>query len=177
MNSKIPSLKITIISFLLFFINAFLLMYFGHFLKEYSDVPKIDFQINGYTIDTVKELFLDYGKSGRNLYFWMTIIDIPFPFLVAFFGYSYFGYTWKKWNFKIIYKLIIIAGFSFCLFDNIENLLIFKMLNNYPILNETEIMISSISTKIKLISLIIVYTAVPITLIISLIKLIIKKST
>jgi len=107
MNSKIPSLKITIISFLLFFINAFLLMYFGHFLKEYSDVPKIDFQINGYTIDTVKELFSDYGKSGRNLYFWMTIIDIPFPFLVAFFGYSYFGYTWKKWNFKIVYKFIV----------------------------------------------------------------------
>jgi len=177
MNSKIPSLKITIISFILFFINAFLLMYYGHFLKDYSTMPKIDFQLSGYTIDTVKKLFSDYGKSGRNLYYWLTILDSPFPFFVALFGYSYFGYTWKKWNIKAVYTLLIIAGFSFCIFDNIENILIFKMLNNFPNLNETEIMISSISTKIKLISLIIVYIAIPITLITSFIKLKIKKST
>ena len=151
MNSNIPSLKITIISFLLFSINAFLLMYYGHFLKEYSSIQKIDFQLNGYTINTIKALFSEYGISGRKLYFWLTVIDTPFPFLVALFGYSYFGYTWKKWNFKTIYKLLVLASLSFCLFDNIENILIFRMLHNYPVLNEVEIIISSISTKIKLI--------------------------
>lgn len=170
MNSKIPSLNTTIVAFLLFSINGFLLTYYGLSLKEYSAVPKIDFQLGGYTIETIRSLFLDYGQVGRDLYFWLTIIDSPFPFVVAFFGYAYFGYTWKKWNVKPVYTFLLMAGFSFCVFDLIENTLIFRMLHNYPELNETEIMISSISTKIKLISLMIVYSAIPITLLASLFK-------
>lgn len=69
MNSKIPSLTITIVAFLLFSINGFLLTYYGLSLKEYSAVPKIDFQLGGYTIETIRSLFLEYGQAGRDLYF------------------------------------------------------------------------------------------------------------
>ena len=170
MKNYIPTKKLTILSFIFFAINATALTVFGKTLARYSNLSKLDFQFKGYNIAFVTKLFTDYGVEGRNTYFWLNILDIVFPFFVALLGFCYFGYSWKKWNYKIVWFVLIIASFSFCLFDTIENIFVFRMLAKFPNFSEIEVMISSISTQIKLISLLIIYIAIPITFLISIIK-------
>ncbi len=70
---------------MLFATNAIALTYYGKMLEKYSETSKLDFQIGGYNDTIVKTLFAEYGSQGRQTYFWLTLLDIPFPFLVAFF--------------------------------------------------------------------------------------------
>lgn len=155
--------KKAIIAFIPFLINAIALSVFGKDLKQFSKIPKLDFQIKGYNINSVVNLFAEYGSNGREKYYLLTLLDIPFPFFVALFGLSYFGFTWKKWNYKKLWIILMIACFSFLIFDCLENYFVIRMLNKFPKLNANEINISSLATQIKLISLLIIYLFIIIT--------------
>jgi|GEM_PF-5130032 len=170
MKNYIPTKKLTILSFVLFVINSLALMILGKSLAKFSGSQKLDFQISGYDQSFITRLFTDYGPEGRGTYFWLTVVDTPFPFLLAFFGVCYFGYTWKKWNYNMIWLVLVVASLSFCLFDTIENIFVYRMLANFPMLTSTEILISSLSTQIKLISLLIVYVAIQITFVAGIVR-------
>ncbi|WP_166967578.1 hypothetical protein [Yeosuana marina] len=133
-------------------------------------MPKLDFRLSGYNITEVTQYFNLLGNSGRETYLWLNVLDTPFPFVLAFFGFCYFSFTWKKWNIKTVYFLLITASFSFMIFDTVENISIYSMLNSFPALNTNIISISSLATQIKLYSLFVVYGALPITLLISIIR-------
>ena len=103
MKPYIPSKKRCFLSFLLFVATAIALTVWGKDLARYSCLSKLDFQIRGYDIGFVTRLFTDYGLAGRNAYFWLTMFDMLFPFCVAFFGYCYFSYTWRKWHYTFVW--------------------------------------------------------------------------
>lgn len=168
--SAIVKPKVILVFFFLFLVNAVTLVIGGKKLSLYSKLPKLDFLFNGYDATLINNLFLEYGVEGRNIYFWLNIIDIPFPVFVVLFCYGYFAYTWKKWNFKWVFHALITLALFFFIFDSIENFFIYQMLIHFPLLNSNEIFISSISTKIKLISLLLVYLAIPTTLLVSIYK-------
>lgn len=164
------SKKNVIISFVLFLFNAILLEIAGKLLATYSDLPKLDFRLGGYNTSDVSYYLTTLGDPGRSVYFTINLIDIPFPFLLSLFSFYYFSYTWKKWNIKTIYIFLITSALSFLVFDTLENGFIYLLLTNYPVLNSSIICIATVSTQIKLFSLIVIYTFLPITFIFSLIK-------
>lgn len=170
MKQIVITKKLTILSFTIFLLNAIALEMGGKILLGYSALPKLDFRISGYNIADLNQYFNILGDSGRETYFWLNVLDTPFPFLLAFFGFCYFSFTWKKWNIKPLYFLLITASFSFMIFDSVENISIYSMLYSFPALSMNIISISSLATQIKLYSLFVVYGALPITLIISIIR-------
>lgn len=157
------------ILFVLFLLNALILSYLGSGLKIYTDLPKLDFMLHGYSITDVQNLFDAYGEEGLHTYFWLTIIDIPFPFILFMFVYGYSATTLKKWNLWL-YSFVMAAVSSFLLFDIIENILIlFLILIGVNTVGDFWIAISSLATQIKLFSLIIVYASLILTWLVSVI--------
>lgn len=162
--------KSAIISFGLFLLNAVALEIGGKGLSKFSNSPKLDFRLGGYNAENVLLYFNQLGDAGREYYFWINVLDTPFPFLLALFGCCYFSITWKKWGVKPIFYLLIIASFLFMIFDTVENILVFQLLDSFPELHNSVISIASLVTKIKLLSLFVVYGALPITLIVSVLR-------
>lgn len=165
-----PGWKITLFSFLLFFLNAFALVYYGKGLEHYSTKPKLDFQVGGYDLAFVRTLFQEYGQNGLKYYYFLTLIDIPFPFVVLFFGLMYAAYTWKKWGVTILWIVLSSAAVSFWVFDIIENFFLLRMMEHYPDLSAREIFWSSLCTRLKLDSLFVFYSGVILTFIFSLLR-------
>lgn len=163
-------------SFIPFFINAVALTIFGKELDRFSTIAKLDYQLNGYDRKFILHLFSQYGLQGRATYHFLTILDISFPFLLFLFGFFYFGFTWCKWRCVLIWKLLLFFCGCFLVFDCIENYCVLKILYNYPNLNNVTVYISSWATRIKLVSLIIVYSFMIITVIVQVYKLIRGKS-
>ncbi len=165
-----PSKSMTVVSFILFLINAVALVIFGKKLSPYSALPKLDFHLAGYDAALVQQLFTEYGEAGRGVYFWLTVLDTPFPFVVAFFGICYFSYTWRAWSYPMVWRVLIAASYGFCVFDVVENALIYRFLATFPNISPVGVAICSISTQVKLISLLTIYLAAPVTLLVSLLR-------
>ena len=147
--------------FVLFILNAVALTYFGAGLKAYTDLPKLDFMIGGYTQETILQLIAAYGNEGLNLYYWLTVLDMPFPFLVFGFTLGYVVSKLKTWNYRWFATVIMISAYAFLLFDLIENITVFALFDHgFEWVGEQWIAISSLATQIKLISLALIYLSI-----------------
>ena len=145
--------------FILFAINAIALTYFGGYLKEYTPLPKLDFMISGYTKTNIMSLISAYGDSGINVYYWLTILDMPFPFLLFGFTVGYVVPQLQKWCYTNLARLVFVLVGAFLLFDMIENITVLILLKyGFTWVGDRWITISSVATQIKLISLILVYS-------------------
>jgi len=145
--------------FSLFLINAIALTYFGNDLKQYTDLPKLDFMLGGYTRQTIVALIAAYGAKGLKTYYLLTMLDMPFPFLVFGFAVGYAVSHLRIWHYKRAATLVLIAAGSILFFDLVENMTIFVLFEKgTEWVGDTWIVISSMATQIKLVSLAFVYT-------------------
>lgn len=98
-------------------------------IPEGIELPKkMDFRPFSSARDFV-EVFGVYGASGRNLYFWIDVVDMIFPFpLVLCFGGIY---TKAAARFGLPVSLNLFS-FGFLIFDLLENSLMFYFLNVWP---------------------------------------------
>jgi len=145
--------------FILFAINAIALTYFGGYLKEYTPLPKLDFMISGYTKTNIMALISAYGDSGINVYYWLTILDMPFPFLLFGFTVGYVIPRLQKWCCTDLTRLVFVLVGAFLLFDVIENITVLILLKHgFTWIGDRWIAISSVATQIKLMSLILIYS-------------------
>ena len=162
--------------FILFILNGIALSYFSAELKVYTDLPKLDFMLGGYTQETIIELIGAYGDEGLELYYWLTILDMPFPFLVFGFALGYGVYKLKKWEYPWLETLIKISAYAFLVFDLVENFTVFFLYGSgFEWVNQTWIMISSLATQIKLIALLVIYISTLLLWIVTLLQTIKKK--
>ena len=145
--------------FILFVINAIALTYFGGYLKEYTPLPKLDFMICGYTKTTIISLISAYGDRGSNIYYWLTILDMPFPFLLFGFTVGYAVPRLKTWCYTYLARLVFLLAGVFLLFDMIENITVLTLFEyGFSWVNDRWIAVSSVATQIKLVSLVLIYS-------------------
>jgi hypothetical protein len=111
----------------------------------------LDMLPTGYNHDYVNKLFIALGEDGREIYLTNQIpVDMIYPLL---FGLTYsllVAYFLKKLNklktpLTYLSLLPIIAGIA----DYLENIGIITMLNSYPDLTETTVIVTNTFSVIK----------------------------
>jgi hypothetical protein len=150
--------KKTLLFFGLFILNGALLTCFGSHLKVYTDMPKLDFLIHGYTKETITALWQAYGPEGKADYFWLTILDMPFPFLLFLFASGLGLRTLLERGHSILFRLFFGSALTFLIFDLVENISVFFFLYMpVDMIPDIWIHMTSLATQIKLYALFIVY--------------------
>jgi hypothetical protein len=110
-----------------------------------SGQPKLDLRF-GYDLETVMSLFSAYGESGRQLYFWNLVIDMPFPILVAVATVLFVALA-LDW--PIVALLLCVAPAVFMITDLTENILFVSMLRAYPDIDPRLVVFASGLTRVK----------------------------
>jgi hypothetical protein len=110
-----------------------------------------------YTPEQVYTWLGDYGEEGRQFYalFEMTG-DVIYPIIYTLLFCCLIGYTWKKFiEEKEKFATLVLVPLPTLLFDYLENVCIVVLLKTYPAPQDTWVMIGSLFTSLKWISLII----------------------
>jgi hypothetical protein len=130
-----------------------------------------------YSLSEVNRLFHDLGTEGRELY--ATIagrVDMVYPIVYGALFILVLAYLFKKLSGHKS-KLILIALFPILgmLFDYLENFNVLNLLKQYPNINEQQVALCELFTRIKHIVLFGAVGTVLISTVILLIKTAIKK--
>ena len=113
-----------------------------------KEVKSLDARLS-YTKNDVSQLFETVKSKGREkMEFISGVVDMTYPLI---YGILFFllmtkltnSFSNNKW--KTIRFLPLIG----MLFDYVENFSILNMLNSYPIISETQVLISSSATSLK----------------------------
>lgn len=110
-----------------------------------------DMMPTGYDSDYIVRLMEALGKTGRNYYLFRQLpIDLVFPFFFAISNCMIMGWFLKKLNkldtnWYLVCYLPIIAG----IFDYAENFSIISLINNYPEINKTTVLVSNLFSVLK----------------------------
>lgn len=119
-----------------------------------NDMKLLDMMPTGYDFEYVNKLFTALGREGRDVYLTVQLpVDIFYPLL---FGITYtlilayFLNKLKKLSSPYVFLCLlpILAGVS----DYLENIGIITMLNRFPDISRTSVVVTNIFTLIKSIS-------------------------
>ncbi|MBM9577615.1 hypothetical protein JWG45_10670 [Leptospira sp. 201903070] len=107
---------------------------------------KMDFRPFSSSKD-ILEVFGAYGESGRNLYFWIDVVDMifPIPLFLSFAGI--YTRAAQKIDLPISFNLL---SLGFLIFDILENSLMFYFLSAWPKVPEPLATFTGAITAIKL---------------------------
>ena len=124
-------------------------------LYQMSSVGILDFEV-GYSKELVNEYFTKYGVEGLEIYRRVQYIDIINP---AVYGLLLLTLTYRFTKAQLTtYTVWAILALVF--FDYLENILLFRIVNAYPVINEFTIGASSTLSYIKHLSMVAVIITV-----------------
>jgi len=109
----------------------------------------LDFEF-GYTATRAYDLLSALGNDGRSFYITKLLpLDFPFPFTYMLCYFGWIALMGKYTIHKSAVKLLLTVPVLAMLFDWIENIGIFAMLKNYPLLPAWAVMTGSIAGILK----------------------------
>lgn len=138
-----------IISSSLYFLMLFLTIPYLH--KITNGIRILDMMPAGYDLAYVKLLMDALGETGQHYYLFRQLpVDLVFPFFFAISNCMIMGWFLKKLNkldtnWNLVCYLPIIAG----IFDYAENFSIISLINNYPEINKTTVLVSNLFSVLK----------------------------
>ena len=119
-------------------------------LKITNGANILDFEF-GYTSDQAYTMITNLGEDGRSFYLTRIIpLDFPFPFAYMICYVGWIALLVKNIASLSVAKYLILVPFCAMIFDWIENIGIFFILNTYPELSVMAVQLASISGILKI---------------------------
>lgn len=142
---------------ILFFVPAIIvyvlmLSYTIPSVEKYSNGMKLfDLSPGGYTYEYAKELLVNMGNGGRDLYLYNQLpLDFLYPALFAIscsLLLSWLFLKIKSPSSKLFYFCLVPVAAG--VFDYIENIMIISLLTGYPDISSAQVGVSSFVTIVK----------------------------
>lgn len=120
----------------------------GYSLSNLSGVTNgtgiLDFEI-GYTVDTVSNVFFNYGEDGMAIYKWIQLIDLFNPAIYSLLFSSLLFVFYQNSR----YEWLAYLGFLCGGLDYLENGFLYFLSSSYPDISETIVQFSSFVSVTK----------------------------
>jgi hypothetical protein len=142
-------LKYALVLLAFWFISTILLQTSdGRLVNLAGGETKLDLRF-GYDLQTVQNLFESYGTYGRQLYVINLVIDSFMPLFLALTTVLFIALTFRN---SAIVKSLTFVPLAFFFADILENLLLYRLLTTFPVLDPGLVQMASNITRPKLIA-------------------------
>ncbi len=142
-------LKYALVLLAFWFISTILLQTSdGRLVNLAGGETKLDLRF-GYDLKTVQNLFESYGTYGRQLYVINLVIDSFMPLFLALTTVLFIALTFRN---SAIVKSLTFVPLAFFFADILENLLLYRLLTTFPVLDPGLVQMASNITRPKLIA-------------------------
>lgn len=142
-------LKYALVLLAFWFISTILLQTSdGRLVNLAGGETKLDLRF-GYDLQTVQNLFESYGTYGRELYAINLVIDSFMPLFLALTTVLFIALTFRN---SAIVKSLTFVPLAFFFADILENLLLYRLLTTFPVLDPGLVQMASNITRPKLIA-------------------------